>query len=175
MPIDTHDGELWKRVHAALDRREDPFGDPAVQELLLREPDLAPEVERLCARVDAIASAEPVTPVTPARRSAARPWFVAAGLLAAALVALLAPRFRSAPTAELETAPVAAEIAATAPLAPAPTLRVLRFALAVQVDGATHSVEGRQLRTGGLLRTETLRSPSSQWTAQSLESNETTR
>lgn len=169
MQIDRSDGELWARVHAALDRREDPFSDPAVQELLLREPDLAPEVERLCARVDAIAS------VARGRRSSARPWFVAAGLLAAALVALLAPRFRSAPTAEPETAPVAAEIAATAPSAPAPTLRVLRFALAVQVDGTTHAVEGRQLRTGGLLRTETLRSPSSQWTAQSLESNENTR
>lgn len=169
MSIDTRDGELWKRVHAALDRREDPFGDPAVQELLLREPDLAPEVERLCARIDAIASA------APERRTSARPWFVAAGLLAAALLALLAARFASAPTAELETAPVAAEIAATVPLAPAPTLRVVRFALAVQVDGTTHAVEGRQLRTGGLLRTETLRSPSSQWTAQSLVSKETTR
>ncbi|MBI1383249.1 MAG: hypothetical protein GC161_19490 [Planctomycetaceae bacterium] len=169
MQIDERDAQLWARVHGALDRREDPFGDPDVQELLLRYPDLAPEVERMCARLDAIAS------VAPPRHSSARPWFVAAGLLAAALVAVLAPRFRVEPTAELETAPVAAEIAATVPLAPAPTLRVLRFALAVQVDGTTHAVEGRQLRTGGLLRTETLRGPSSQWTAESLESNETTR
>lgn len=175
MKTERTDAELWERVHQVLDRREDPFADSAVQEGLLAHPHLAPEVERLCAQLDAMATAE----MAPTPRATGHRWFVAAGLLAAALLAMLAPRFWSAPTAEPEVVPVvaetAADTAATAPASSKTPLRVLRFALAVQVDGATHSVEERQLRTGQRLRTETLRNPSSQWTVESLESPEINR
>ena len=61
--------QVWERVDAALDRREDPLQDPWLQRSLAQEPALRAEVERLQQRLGLLAQ-EPFVAPTVERRSA---------------------------------------------------------------------------------------------------------
>jgi len=55
---------LWKRIHAAIDRGEDPLADPILAEELSETPDLAVQAVRMLRDLEYLAPAVPEQPVT---------------------------------------------------------------------------------------------------------------
>lgn len=85
-----NDETLWTRIHDALDRRGDPLADREVLAALAERPEALAELLELRAALGRVALAAGDRPARPARRAAAA---IAAGLLAAAALSGMWPRF----------------------------------------------------------------------------------
>jgi hypothetical protein len=133
-PLGTN--PLWTAVHAALDRRVDPFDDPQVQEELLRAPDEAPAV----AQMAGLLGESPRNP---------NHWPAAAGLGPAGH---LAPGLRSATHRRRSPWRVPAAAALLVAVVPAAVaLGVLPWGSRSPGDSAAHGLADPQPPTGAVL------------------------
>lgn len=135
---------LWRRVHEAIDRREDPLADSELAEELANHPELAAQVVQMLVDLESL----PPASTDPSRLTLRGPYLASYAAAAALLLALVAVWY------SLPDQPTALVPLATPVENPALALRVHEPSFQITIEH--HTLEGRHrtLHTNRALLTE---------------------